>query len=858
MRIIRLVPQAIAAQTMKANKNQNLLLILGAIFGFLILVAIPLLLLKAKSPGSSSTVSETNLSFLPAPAYEELELTANPKPKDFRGQKKPSFRLKSKMPLPQFKKAVKIVDARDEPAAVSFEITQEGEDKIIKLQRETQFKPGAYKIKISQPDGSTYEQDFTWGVLAINTDRSSYLPGENAQILMTVLDNIGETVCQADITLVVVSPSGKEAIFSSQNGKIEKSDECRPKNVTYKADFKAIIRNLTEEGIYRLLFQAKIEDGLRQVEKKLLVDSPTNPSQKFVVYRQGPTRIYPPSPFNIQLKILAHQDFSGKIIEKVPADFEIRNTRAKLETKGNAKTLTWETTVKKGESLTLEYQFKAPNISPEFYLLGPLEFVSGHQLIFSESRSWQIAADADPNLIVFTDSSPASWTCISDGAAEAFYEKFPRGNSSYGGTGGTATHTHKLGLVSFSTGSECLHRALSGGGMTQCSHTHSISSSSCGSASNLPSFKNLKVINYTAGGIPSALPDKAIVMFDAAVPTGFTRYSAQDTYYIRGRAGTASGGSNTHTHSVSFTTGLPSVAKKQSSDGPILGYLSSSNHTHTGSGNSASVNHEPPKITVVLVQANSATSYLPWNMFGMFDSTPSAPWEVESNPGDDFYQKFFQGSATPGTITSPSTSHTHSNLTIATSAASDSLTMNCKDEQGLATTTHTHNVIYSFDSSSHLPPYRDVIVAKLIAYPPANCYVVESTSDDHLTVHWSDLTSYETHFQIDRSVDGGAFAELTNSVSANATSYEDKTTSSDHTYAYRVRAEQGSVTPQVTDWCTTLTYDTLKGGFKFEGVKMEGVKINYRIIKNKFLALLTKLTILIKNIIIQGTYASTK
>ena len=61
-------------------------------------------------------------------------------------------------------------------------------------------KPGVYKIKTTLVvDGKTFvtEDEFAWGVLTINTNKSIFLPNEEAFISMAVLNNTGNMVCDA-------------------------------------------------------------------------------------------------------------------------------------------------------------------------------------------------------------------------------------------------------------------------------------------------------------------------------------------------------------------------------------------------------------------------------------------------------------------------------------------------------------------------------------------------------------------------------------------------------------------------------------------------------------------------------------
>jgi hypothetical protein len=105
-------------------------------------------------------------------------------------------------------------------------LLQEGEDfsaethspTKIKIFKPEGFRPGLHKLKIDfEKNGKVYnlEKDFTWGVLAINTNKSIYLPGNQAHIQMAVLDNEGHTICDADLVLEIIAPDGTKTTFAT-------------------------------------------------------------------------------------------------------------------------------------------------------------------------------------------------------------------------------------------------------------------------------------------------------------------------------------------------------------------------------------------------------------------------------------------------------------------------------------------------------------------------------------------------------------------------------------------------------------------------------------------------------------------
>jgi hypothetical protein len=397
----------------------------------------------------------------------------------------------------------------------------------IKIFKEKDLRPGLHKIKIEyEKNGKVYnfEQEFTWGVLGINVNKSIYLPNEKSFVQMTVLDDQGHTLCDAELLLEIIAPDGKTAMFktsgwgegrgeeieatstettstettstetvleeialettsteatstettttfleiipteatstetqpettsteiqpaevtstleestSSENfatgteeistssfqtepeniitetttetadladagrlstsflGEIQKSNECGPNSVTYQPDYYTHFM-VAGAGKYQLKLTAITKNGTRQIEDSFEVRE----SVPFDVERIGPTRIFPPSPYQMTLKIKANQDFEGVVKEYVPEGFEITADNLLIyeinRVDESTKVISWNVNWKAGENYELKYQFDAPDISPYLYLLGPLEFTeNSSQPTFKEIRQWQIAADA--------------------------------------------------------------------------------------------------------------------------------------------------------------------------------------------------------------------------------------------------------------------------------------------------------------------------------------------------------------------------------------------------------------------------------------------------------------------------------
>ncbi|OQA81752.1 MAG: hypothetical protein BWY29_01030 [Microgenomates group bacterium ADurb.Bin238] len=100
---------------------------------------------------------------------------------------------------------------------------------------------------------------------------------------------------------------------------------------------------------------------------------------------------------------------------------------------------------------------------------------------------------------------------------------------------------------------------------------------------------------------------------------------------------------------------------------------------------------------------------------------------------------------------------------------------------------------------------------------PINCLIQKSNVNDYLNVVWSDTASNEDGFQIQRSLNGGAWTTLDGSLAANTTSYLDNSVSSGNTYQYQIRSYFPG--PVYSNWCLTPTLDLDLGNIKFEQIQ---------------------------------------
>src|SRR3990167_4318734 len=286
---------------------------------------------------------------------------------------------------------------KDKPKGLETEISYEDESKwTFKVSKPPEdIKPGEYSVDFyTEDDGKIYKQTvkFYWGVLAINTNKSIYAPGDDAVFQMGVLSDIGETICDANLKLTLEFPD--KAIITPQ---VNRSESCGPRTVTNRPDYFAAWP-VDQVGTYAMKLESFDASGtiIHATEDTFEVRDEV----PFDVERFSPTRIFPLANYTTGLIVKAYEDYSGPITEKVPGSFEILESNYEYteELVGEERILTWNLDLVEGEEYEITYTFDPPNVSPELHLIGPLLFQNAQNSAsdtspFKEARLWQIASD---------------------------------------------------------------------------------------------------------------------------------------------------------------------------------------------------------------------------------------------------------------------------------------------------------------------------------------------------------------------------------------------------------------------------------------------------------------------------------
>lgn len=290
------------------------------------------------------------------------------------------------------------------------------------------FKPGIYEltVTITNPltsETTTLTQNFSWGVLALNANQDVYLPNTEARFDIGVLNDAGLPVCDAELSLVITTPTGTETTLSTIDETIMDTKNCSSRvigNITpdYFANY-----TFGEVGIYTAKLTAQTENGTRVLVQSI----PVEQSPFLIISRTSATRLYPFGPAPMTLGIHFMSDFVGEITEIVPSSFVISaiDPTATISTLGENTSITWHGSWVGGEKASFSYLYDAPDNSPDFFTTGPLTFHSSisETSPVAERRVWQIANDAIVEKIWTNGAGDRLWSTAGNwspsGAPEA-------------------------------------------------------------------------------------------------------------------------------------------------------------------------------------------------------------------------------------------------------------------------------------------------------------------------------------------------------------------------------------------------------------------------------------------------------
>lgn len=310
---------------------------------------------------------------------------------------------------------------------------------------ERHFRPGFYRMEVTHVDAqtrlaTTAEQDLAWGVLSMNADQDRYRRGDVARLDFGVLDEKGNIVCDALLALRVTMPDGTQTALSTADGTIRVTGACgRKEPGLTEPDYTATLA-LPQTGEYTLVVTSQRPDSLDHTHSTITAPLLVEDAAPFVIRRSAATRLWPYAPSLMQVEVAFDTNFTGTVRDVVPQGFTVRDVSpaASVDTlpDGNDIAITWSGSWKKGEVARFAYSYDAPDVSPEFYLVGPLRLQNG-RMVTDELRTWQIANDAasrTANYAIISDVVPAGGGDYAESSNYLLSDTIGEGPVGYGST----------------------------------------------------------------------------------------------------------------------------------------------------------------------------------------------------------------------------------------------------------------------------------------------------------------------------------------------------------------------------------------------------------------------------------------
>src|SRR5207245_3587856 len=159
-----------------------------------------------------------------------------------------------------------VIGPDGKPVSTQPQVEQIVEGKFnITLSASRDARPGIYTVTTTLvKDGKTYtaEDQYAWGLVSLNTQKSIYRPGEVANFTIVVLDNGGHSVCNANIVMNIQDPTSGITTLSSGKG-IKPDSQCGLYNSEYATK---------SEANYTVNVSAKTPSVIANFSKYFLVE----------------------------------------------------------------------------------------------------------------------------------------------------------------------------------------------------------------------------------------------------------------------------------------------------------------------------------------------------------------------------------------------------------------------------------------------------------------------------------------------------------------------------------------------------------------------------------------------------------
>ncbi|NTV23677.1 MAG: hypothetical protein HGA85_04855, partial [Nanoarchaeota archaeon] len=217
------------------------------------------------------------------------------------------------------------------------------------------------------------------GVASVNTKKPIYHPNETVELIMVVLDKFGYAVSGAEVMATVTDPN---------NATFNLTGIVETRSGVYEANFSGA----GYEGSYTLFVKASGAD----MESSMVSSFEVASYYDFDIIRNTPVVIDPwKGSFLSEISIYSYSH-SGlfNFTEALPGTFILEEALgAEVKEEDGFIYLTWKDL---SNGTKVSYKAKAPQISPNLFLIGP-SLISYDSQLFYEARPWYLAVDPPVN-----------------------------------------------------------------------------------------------------------------------------------------------------------------------------------------------------------------------------------------------------------------------------------------------------------------------------------------------------------------------------------------------------------------------------------------------------------------------------
>lgn len=268
-------------------------------------------------------------------------------------------------------------------------------------------------------------------------------------------------------------------------------------------------------------------------------------------------------------------------------------------------------------------------------------------MYYGNSSATNAEANWTGNFILqYNNTCPTGWARTS-----TYDGYFPRGATTYGGTGGASSHNHTNATCTTGGPSAKVLNSSDVGDFSAstATHTHTNATASIGNATNSPPYLELVYCTNSDLNIESGM----ISLF-TSLPSGWTRFSALDGLFPKGASAYGGiGGSSVHAHSITGSGSTNGGATSNEDSGSSNN--GTSPHTHTiNSGTTGDENSIPAYYTMIFGSKDS-TGFATSGLVSMTTDTPPLGWTRYSS----LDSKFVIGSTSSGTTGGSDATHRH-------------------------------------------------------------------------------------------------------------------------------------------------------------------------------------------------------